>query len=330
MLKKRRSYTAKLREAISEVTRMSTRRALANTSQPTIASELEGFLNDARQRRGLSENTITSYHCDLRAASMSLTMPLGQIATVDIEAFLNERQEKASTTNRRVASLNRFFLWAMRQNLCEVNPVALIETKRDDEHLPRPIRSAAELKALDSGVAHLPQPYRLIFTILRETGMRADEVLSLNVGDVSLEVGREGLHIFQAKNRTDRVVVLTSDIMPKSIRGLRAWLREDGQGSSPHTPLFRSNRGTRVAYDTLHYHWGQLCEATGLVDVVEGKQQPRYTIHQLRHTVGSQLITQYPEQIVSRMLGHRDPRSTRRYAEVTEDQVRAVLAQRRK
>jgi len=87
--------------------------------------------------------------------------------------------------------------------------------------------------------------------------------------------------------------------------------------------------GTRISYDTLHYRWAQICAAAGLVDEVEGKQLPRYTIHQLRHTVGSTLITQYPEQIVSRMLGHRDPRSTRRYAEVTEMQVRAALAERR-
>jgi integrase len=35
------------------------------------------------------------------------------------------------------------------------------------------------------------QPYRLISTILRETGMRADEVLSLNIDDVMLDRGRD-------------------------------------------------------------------------------------------------------------------------------------------
>ena len=56
----------------------------------------------------------------------------------------------------------------------------------------------------------------------------------------------------------------------------------------------------------------------------------RSTLHQLRHTVASELIKVYPEHIVSRVLGHRDPRSTRRYAEVNEDQVRAVLAGKRR
>ena len=76
------------------------------------------------------------------------------------------------------------------------------------------------------------------------------------------------------------------------------------------------------------YRWLQACKVAKLIDVLEGKDQPRYTIHQLRHTVGSILISQYPEQIVSRMLGHRDPRSTRRYAEINEDQIRAALTSR--
>jgi integrase/recombinase XerD len=63
--------------------------------------------------------------------------------------------------------------------------------------------------------------------------------------------------------------------------------------------------------------------------MVDDVEQHRYTIHQLRHTVASELIKAYPEQIVSRILGHRDPRSTRQYAEVNEDQVRAALAKKR-
>jgi hypothetical protein len=61
---------------------------------------------------------------------------------------------------------------------------------------------------------------------------------------------------------------------------------------------------------------------------VDSKTQLHYTIHQLHHTVGSTLIRELLEQIVSRMLGHRDSRSTWRYAEVNEDQVQAALVAR--
>ena len=159
--------------------------------------------------------------------------------------------------------------------------------------------------------------------------MRADEVLGLNVGDVLLDRGREGFLVREAKNNYERIVILTSDVMPKTLSGVRAWLRTLGPHPAPTLPLFCSNRGTRIAYDTLHYQWVQLCQAANLSDQVAGVERHRYTIHQLRHTVASEWITAYPEHIVSRMLGHRDPRSTRRYAEVNEDQVRAVLSTRR-
>jgi integrase/recombinase XerD len=158
--------------------------------------------------------------------------------------------------------------------------------------------------------------------------MRADEVLSLNVGDVILDRGREGLLVREPKNKRQRIVVLISGTMPKTLTGLRSWLRDLGSDVSPTMSLFCSNRGTRVHYDTLHYRWVELCKAANLVDRLDGGERHRYTIHQLRHTVASELMKDYPEQIVSRLLGHRDPRSTRRYAEINEDQVRAILALR--
>jgi integrase/recombinase XerD len=300
---------------------MATITRLRPQSAVTLASELESFLADLRDRRGLAENTITSYRYDLRTAAHSLVTPLDEITTAQVETFLASRDEQPSTTNRRIASLNRFFTWALKHGLCTRNPVALIDTKQDEAKLPRPIREV-DLPALDRAIAKAPPPYKLIFTLLRETGLRADEVLSLNIGDVELEPGQEGLYLRSTKNNSERMAVLNGDVMKRSLRLLRAELRALGPVDAS-LALFRSNRGTRVAYDTLYYQWQRLCAAADLLDA-DGK--PRYTIHQLRHTAGTAFIRVYPEHIVSRMLGHRDPRSTRRYAEVTEDQVRAALA----
>src|SRR5436190_1415990 len=97
------------------------------------------------------------------------------------------------------------------------------------------------------------------------------------------------------------------------------------RGQPPHAPLFRSPRGTRVSYDARHYQWGQVCTTAGLVDA-QGK--PRYTLHQLRHTHGSELVEHgHRMEIVQRVLGHRDPRSTQGYAALHDDQVRAALEQ---
>ena len=78
-----------------------------------------------------------------------------------------------------------------------------------------------------------------------------------------------------------------------------------------------------MSYDAVHYQWHKLCATAGLLDA-EGS--PRYTPHQLRHTRGSELIAQGQRvEIVQRVLGHRDIRSTLGYAELQEAQVRAAL-----
>mgnify|MGYP001350069467 CR=1 FL=1 len=287
------------------------------THQPrTIASELESFLADMQRERGLSPNTITSYRCDLRTAAAAIRGPLETITTADIKRFLDSRDEQPGTTNRRIASLGRFFRWSVSRGYTLHNPVEQVGARYHAEHRPQPIASEAERRALDAAIAACAQPYRLIFTLLREIGIRTDEVLNLNRGDVILEPGREVLLVRDSKSGAKRIVVLTPDAMPRSLRGLRSCVRELGDDVAPDTPLFRSSRGTRASYDTLHRRWVQICQQARLVDMVDGRETPRYTLHHLRHTAAAELIASYPEQVVRRILGHRDPRSTRRYAEI--------------
>jgi integrase/recombinase XerD len=140
---------------------------------------------------------------------------------------------------------------------------------------------------LDAAICTAPQPYRLIFTLLRETGMRVGEVLDLRWGDVTLDTGREALRVREAKNGVERAVVLGPTATPRTLRGLRAARRAQGRTPADFDLLFHSNRGTRVSYDALHYQWAKLCTAAGLLDATG---TPRYTPHQLRHTRGSDLI----------------------------------------
>ncbi|RRR77693.1 MAG: integrase [Candidatus Viridilinea halotolerans] len=295
---------------------MSTSGSLNGQRSRTIASELEAFLSDIQREHGLSNNTVTSYRCDLRTAAAALTKPIETIVTSDIKAFLESRDEQPGTTNRRIASLGRLFRWAVNQGYALHNPVDQIGARHHAEHRPQPIASEAERRALDVAIANSTQPYRLIFTLLREIGVRTDEVLNLNIGDVILEPGREILLVHDSKGGTKRMVVLTPDAMPRSLRGLRSWMRDMDEGLAPDTPLFRSSRGNRASYDTLHRRWVHVCKQARLVDIVDGREMPRYTLHHLRHTAAAELIAFYPEQVVRRILGHRDPRSTRRYAEI--------------
>lgn len=280
------------------------------------------------ERRKFRQNTLSAYRSDLKIAARHLLGPIGQITRDDIEAFLASSNLSPATDARRTVSLKRFFGWAKKQGLCAHNPLADREPMRTAvRRLPRPVHHQSDLAAIDAAIVAAPKPYRLIFTILRETGMRVGEVLALNLSDVFLEPGREGLRVREPKNGSERIAPLGANATPKSLRGLRALVKEL-KGQPGHVPVFRSNRGTRVSYSAAQYQWAQLCEQAGLVEVVDDKHCLRYTLHQLRHTRGSELVRQgQPMEIVQRVLGHRDIRSTQGYAELDDQRLREALEQ---
>ena len=291
----------------------------------TLADNLDLFIADLEQRQ-FRPNTRIAYCSDLKLAARYLPDPLDQISLEQIEAFLGVGEASAATIARRAASLKRFFGWAKKQGLCATNLMNDREpVRRATRRLPRPVERRSDLATIDAAIAAAPKPYRLIFTLLRETGMRIGEVLALNLDDVLLEPGREGLRIREPKNGSERIAPLGANATPRSLRGLRAWLKELA-GQPGYSPLFRSNRGTRVAYASAHYQWTQLCVRAGLADQVDGTPHPHYTIHQLRHTRGTELVRQgQPMEIVQRVLGHRDIRSTQGYAELDHQQMREAL-----
>lgn len=292
----------------------------------TLAESYPHFLDDLAHKRQLRASTLRAYRYELAAAAEDTQFhePLPELTLNQMEAWLGRDRPRASTLSRRAATFNRFFQWAIQQGMCERNPLDGRTPARGNRRLPRPIQRQTDQNAIDDGIRAAPQPYRLIMTILRETGMRVGEVLALRVGDVVLETGCEGVRVREPKNRMERTVVLGPTATPRTMRGLRAHLKQLNT-TQPYDILFRSNRGTVVSYDAVHYQWAKVCQAAGLVDDA-GK--PRYTLHQLRHTRGSELLAQgQPVEIVQRVLGHRDIRSTLLYAELTEDQVRAALEQ---
>jgi integrase/recombinase XerD len=288
----------------------------------TIAEQREAFLLDMQRVARLRPHTLRAYRYELNAAALGLPVALDTLSLTDVEQWVTRGEVAASTVSRRLATLSRFFTWAVRHHYCTTNPLIGREPTAMRRRLPRPIHTGDDRRAIDAAIASAPQPYRLLFVLLRETGMRAGEALALTIGDVMLAPGREGVRVRDPKNKTERIVILGATATPKSLRLLRAHLKTV-QDQPPHAPLVRSPRGTKVTYDTLHYQWAKVCTTAGLVD--EGGK-PRYTLHQLRHTHGSELIEQgQHKDIVQRVLGHRDPRSTDGYAELHDDQVRAAL-----
>lgn len=186
----------------------------------TLAASFEAFLSELAHVERLRPATVRAYSYELAAAAadVRLAVPLDEVCREDLDAWLTRAPAASSTVGRRVATFRRFFVWATRNGLCRTNPMAERSPLRGRRRLPRPIREQHEQRALDAAIGAAPQPYRLIFTILRETGMRVGEALELGCGDVTLDRGREALRVRQAKNGVERAVVLGPTATPHTLR----------------------------------------------------------------------------------------------------------------
>ncbi|NTU81982.1 MAG: tyrosine-type recombinase/integrase [Chloroflexales bacterium] len=286
----------------------------------TIASLLDEYITGLR-RKGRKAATLRAYRGDLTAAATAFPQPITELRRDALETWLGEATA-ASTQARRLASLRGFFAWCIARESLTRDPTLGLEPRSTTRRLPRPVKGETDRKVLDAAIADYAMPYRLIFTLLRETGMRVGEVLALNAGDVTLTPGQEGLHVRDPKNRVERVVILGPNSTERSMRLLRRHLKALGDLPDTH-PLFCSNRATRLRYGTVLYHWGKLCATADLLDAAGA---PRYTIQQLRHTTATELLEEgHKIETVQRRLGHKDIRTTMGYAEVSDAMVRAEL-----
>ncbi len=185
------------------------------------------FLQDATHLYQLKPNTIRAYRYELEAAAKcdSFQVALEAITLATLESWIARLPASSSTIARRAATFSGFFDWAIRHELCPHNPLHARPPIKAKRRLPRPIGQVSDQRTLDVAIAAAPTPYRLIFTILRETGMRVSEVLDLRAGDVLLEPSHEALRVREAKNGIERNVILSPTITPKTLRGLRQHLK---------------------------------------------------------------------------------------------------------
>jgi integrase/recombinase XerD len=178
--------------------------------QTMLAASFEAFLSEIAQIERLRPHTVRAYRYELAAAAADARFrgSLDDVRAEDLDAWLVRPPAASSTVGRPVATFRRFIAWAARHQLCVRNPLLERAPLRGRRRLPRPIREQHEQRALDAAIGSAQQPYRLIFTLLRETGMRVGEVLDLRWGDVTLEAGREALRVREAKNGLEVAVPL--------------------------------------------------------------------------------------------------------------------------
>lgn len=242
---------------------------------PDLDGLLASWLRELRGQRK-SHHTVSSYD----AAGRSF---LAFCAEHDIPAELTKTNvigwlgaqgaNQTSTVRLRLTALKLFARWLAQEEGFDADPVLAVKAPKMDQPSVADL-SEAELvrmvKACD-GAELRDRRDKAMLVLLAETGLRAAELLALDVTDCDLD-GCVA-HVRRGKGGRGRRVRFSTGaaaVIDKYVRARHRAVPRPSEG-----PLWVSNRGARLTY-------------TGLVSTLKGRAKDAgvvgFHVHRLRHT----------------------------------------------
>lgn len=153
------------------------------------------YIQYLRFEKRVSLHTLIAYEQDLRQFSDYLSAEFGDPGFPSVSHFhirswlatLKDDPKKATSINRKMASLSSFFRFLLKQKIISKNPVKQLHSLRKEERLPQYLKeNEAEflLEEISFGEGFKGFTDRLICELLYQTGMRRNELLQLKETDI--------------------------------------------------------------------------------------------------------------------------------------------------
>ncbi|MFL5895095.1 MAG: site-specific tyrosine recombinase XerD [Thermoleophilaceae bacterium] len=283
------------------------------------------FLAYLEFERGLSRNTLEAYRSDLLQFGRFLTERQGDALAAtgaDVSDFLTELARgngkppaSPATLHRKAACLRSFYRHLRREGLLDADPTAALSGPRRGKRLPEVLTrgEVQTLLAQPSGSDPASLRDRALLEVMYACGLRASEVIGLDVADVDLD---EGLLRARGKGSKERVV----PVGRAAVSALRTYLSHGRPALvrlAPERALFVNFRGQSLTRQGLYKIVRRHASGAGLAD--------RMSPHTLRHTFATHLLAGGCDlRSVQEMLGHADVATTQLYTHLSSEHLKEV------
>ena len=305
------------------------RRSKADTlAKPALNTEhqtaIDEFCDSLWLEDGLAKNSLEAYRRDMTLFALWLqAQPDGKtlftIHTGDLNAYFLAKHEssKATSSNRRLAVLKRFYLLALRQNRISVDPCLHLRSAKQVQRVPK-ILSEAQVEALLAApdvATPLGLRDRTMLELMYASGLRVSELVLLK----TLEVGmNEGVLRITGKGNKTRLLPFGEEARNWIVRYLKDARGQimDGQMDDA---LFVTARGGAM---TRQMFW-TLIKKYALKAAINAPLSP----HTLRHAFATHLLNHGADlRVVQLLLGHADISTTQIYTHVARERLKALHA----
>lgn len=242
-----------------------------------------------------------------------------KVTPSDVRAYRGYLQEtqllKASTVNRKLASLSSFMNWAVESGHISVDPTAKVKYVKKTPQSPKWLDKHEQFALQremerDLQVAQLRYPKRWLtrrrdaslVIFMLNTGLRLSEVLALNLNDLVLGERKGHVLVRRGKGNKERLVPLNT----QAREALSEWLKVRPQTTSTKLWISVESGGedgmTARGVQRILKRYGQ---GAGLANL---------TPHVLRHSFGKNLTDKgVGIEKVAQLLGHENLNTTQIY-----------------
>lgn len=288
---------------------------------PANVELLDAFTDHLWLEDGLSKNTLDSYRLDLSQFADWLEKiehkHLIQVAQADIQQYLAVKfpNSKPRSISRLIASMRRFYRYALRENKISADPTLQIDTPKLPRSLPKSL-SEEEVEAL-LDAPDLNQSIGLRDRAMLETlyacGLRVSELVGLKGTEVSLS---EGVVRVTGKGSKTRLVPLGEVAVDWIGRYLQE-ARPDIMQQRLSDSLFVTQRATAMTRQAFWY----LIKRYAVVAGINKSLSP----HVLRHAFATHLLNHGADlRVVQMLLGHADISTTQIYTHVARERLKQL------
>jgi integrase/recombinase XerD len=283
------------------------------------------FLGYLELERGLARNTLQSYRSDLLQFGQFLAergLSAEDARPRDVSDFLTglaggngDGPAATATIQRKAACLRSFYRHLRREGIRESDPAAALSAPRRGQRLPAVLRRGEVQRLLEQpkGTDPIALRDRALLELMYACGLRASEVVDLELSQVDLE---EGLLRARGKGSKERLV----PIGRLAVRAVEAYLRGGRPklvGARVQPNIFVNFRGTALTRQGLYKIVQRHARAAGL----GGRMSP----HTLRHTFATHLLAGGCDlRSLQEMLGHADVATTQVYTHLSNQHLKKV------
>ncbi|MBI5700680.1 site-specific tyrosine recombinase XerD [Candidatus Saganbacteria bacterium] len=273
---------------------------------------LQEFLDYLNFEKGFSKHTLSNYKRDIQQFFKFIKGD--ELNRETFKKYLDHLENigfSPATRMRKQAAMKAYFHYLLAEGKTKVDPTADFKLPKLPIRLPKALSLNDIYSLLKSASKNMRDT--AILEMLYAAGLRASELISLELNDVNLDAGFVKCMGKGEKERIVPIGEMAKNALEHYIKEERPkMLRNESQ-----TALFLDRNGTKMSRQAL---WDIVKKY-----VIKSGVRSKTSTHTLRHSFATHLLEHGADlRTVQEMLGHSNISTTEIYTSVSRERLKKI------